>query len=112
MRNFLKSILRPLVRKLYPLIKELADEEFEQSGINARNQLSFLRLSATLPSSTLLMKGVSIINKQNDPSKITFGENCRIGNNAELMIFRYGGEIRIGGNTLINSGCRLHSMKK
>jgi acetyltransferase-like isoleucine patch superfamily enzyme len=97
---------------LYPLVKEIANEEFENTGINSKNQLIFLRQFAVLPENTLLMKEITFINKQNNPHKINFGENCRIGKGAELMVFKTGGEIKVGNNTLINANCHIYSMFK
>lgn len=110
MRSFIKFILRPLVRSLVPLLKELYVEEFEISGINERNQRQFLAQSATIPASVSIKKGIVIINNQNNPAKISFGDKSRICENVELRVSAHSGEIKVGSNSLLNSNCHLHSM--
>ncbi len=48
-----------------------------------------------------------VYNLQSNPSKIGIGEDSRV--KGELLIFAYGGEIRVGSNSYIGEGTRIWS---
>lgn len=52
-------------------------------------------------------EGSSVLNFQNDPTKINIKNNTKI--RGELLLFAYGGEISIGENSYVGEGSRIWS---
>jgi len=63
--------------------------------------------SAMLGAGSRLYRQTSVINLQNDKTKIRVGKNAHV--RGELLIFPYGGEIEIGESSYIGEGTRLWS---
>jgi acetyltransferase-like isoleucine patch superfamily enzyme len=66
--------------------------------------------AATLGSGSKFYRQSSVVNMQNDKSKIKTGSNTHI--RGELLIFPYGGEIKIGSGAYIGEGTKLWSGEK
>jgi acetyltransferase-like isoleucine patch superfamily enzyme len=63
--------------------------------------------AATVDAGAKFYRQAAVINMQRDKGKIRIGANSHV--RGELLIFPYGGEIRIGSDSYIGEGTRLWS---
>ena len=103
MKLILKSILVFILRILNvnALLIELKEQE--------RQQL-FFKNAMYNKAEVVINSDAKIVNLQNDKSKITIGNQSHVY--ATLLVFFYGGEIKIGKNSYIGDGVRIWSGEK
>jgi acetyltransferase-like isoleucine patch superfamily enzyme len=92
----IKYVLIPIIRLIKKLIFKLSALENSE-----------LCNKKTLNNGCFFLPEAKVINMQKDPEKIEIGKESYI--RGELLIFPYGGKIRIGDNCYIGEGCRLWS---
>lgn len=108
----MKSKFRKILRKV--IIKILGDnwifEEYTVGKI--KDRINILKIAeneamVSLGDKSLLYKQSNVENYQNDKSKIIIGNDSHI--RSELLVFKYGGSIKIGSNSYIGEGTRIWS---
>jgi acetyltransferase-like isoleucine patch superfamily enzyme len=85
----------------------------EENHINKiREKLNEIKISkncdlVNLGERSFLYEQANVENYQNDKSKISIGSDSHI--RSELLVFKYGGSIKIGSNSYIGEGTRIWS---
>lgn len=100
----MKKLIQYICYKIYAI------GEAQYSARNGRIRRRLFETMATLDPTAVMEKGFSILNHQNDPSKLRVGANSHL--RCEVMLSRQGGEVIIGDNCFIGDNSKLWSAKK
>lgn len=106
MKAFLQKLFARFLNSNLVINNPYVDLLVLQEHINEVNIKQRLR-HLSLGTDSKLYEQSRIFNFQNDKAKITLGINTHI--RAELLIFPYGGEIKIGNNCYIGENSRIWS---
>lgn len=98
-----KIILKLIGRKY--LIDAIDIQELHVKSINSK--IKKCDSQVTKLNDTQFYETAVVHNLQNDKSKIVIGENTHV--RGELLIFKYGGEIKISNDCFIGDGTRIWS---
>jgi len=98
--NYLKKIYYAFARRLYGVGKQ----EFE------KHIAATMYGRGMIHNSTTFHAGAEINNLSNNPGKIIIGQQCQVA--GLLMVYKYGGSIRIGDHCSLSPGSRIISAAK
>ena len=95
--------MRNLFKRLFS--KAISAEEIEEKLINLK--INRCERNVKKDDSSKFYEEAKVFNLQNDKNKISIGANTHI--RGELIVFPYGGQIKIGDNCYIGEGTRIWS---